>query len=310
MELDTQIAGATAEQGRTTLRSILKTLVTLFKLRIVLLLVFAALGGAFLGAQGVPNLRALLAVLFTGTLAAGGSSAINQYLEIRSDAKMTRTADRPLPAGVIERPSVVLWIAGAMVVLGIVVMLPTNPVMSLYLFLGALIYVGVYTIWLKPRSVLNIVIGGAAGSMAVMTGGAAAGAASDPGVIVLALLIFLWTPAHFWALAMFYEEDYARADVPMLPVNETAEGTAWWIFAHAASTVFAALLLAAHPALGWLYLIPTIIMSGLMMRASVRLIRTPERKQAIKLFVLSNIFLALVLAAVMLAATGNQLLFS
>jgi protoheme IX farnesyltransferase len=308
MSLNTQLADKAAE--RMTFREFLKTLVTLFKLRIVILLLFAALGGAFLGAQGVPSLKEVIAVLITGTLAAGGASAINQYLEIKSDAQMRRTMKRPLAAGIIDRPVLVLWVAGAMVVAAVLMVLFTRPVMALYLLLGALIYVGVYTIWLKPRSVLNIVIGGAAGSMAVMTGGAAVGAASDPGVIVLALLLFLWTPAHFWALAMFYEEDYARADVPMLPVKVTAGNTAWWIFAHAASTGLAALLLAVHPALGWAYFVPTVIITVLMMASSLRLIRTPERKQAIKLFVLTNIFLAMVLAAVMLAATGNQLLFT
>lgn len=308
MGLDTRIAGKATE--RMTAADIFKALATLFKLRIVLLLLFAALGGAFLGAQGVPSLKAIAAVLITGGLAAGGASAINQYLEIKSDTKMRRTMKRPLASGLIERPGPVLWIAGSMILLSVLMVLFVKPVMALYLFLGALIYVGVYTIWLKPRSVLNIVIGGAAGSMAVMTGGAAVGGASDPGVIVLALLLFLWTPAHFWALAMFYEEDYARADVPMLPVKETAANTAWWIFVHAASTGLAALLLAVHPALGWTYFVPTVVITGLMMLSSIRLIRTPERRQAIKLFVLSNIFLATVLAAVMLAATGNQLLFS
>ena len=308
MSLNTQLADNPAE--RMTFREFLKTLVTLFKLRIVILLLFAALGGAFLGAQGVPTLKEVIAVIITGTLAAGGASAINQYLEIKSDAQMRRTMKRPLAAGVIERPALVLWVAGAMVLAAVLMVLFTRPAMALYLFLGALIYVGVYTIWLKPRSVLNIVIGGAAGSMAVMTGGAAVGAASDPGVIVLALLLFLWTPAHFWALAMFYEEDYARADVPMLPVKATAGNTAWWIFAHAASTGLAAVLLAVHPALGWTYFVPTVIITVMMMISSLRLIRNPERKQAIKLFVLSNIFLAMVLAAVMLAATGNQLLFT
>jgi len=308
MSLDTRLAGKATQ--RMTIREVTKMLVALFKLRIVILLLFAALGGAFLGAQGVPSLKEVIAVLVTGTLAAGGASAINQFLEVKSDAQMRRTMKRPLAAGVIENPAVVLWIAGGMILMAVLLVLFIRPVMALYLFLGALIYVGVYTIWLKPRSVLNIVIGGAAGSMAVMTGGAAVGAASDPGVIVLALMLFLWTPAHFWALAMFYEEDYARADVPMLPVRATAGNTAWWIFIHAGSTSLAALLLAVHPALGWTYFVPTVIIATLMMIGSMRLLQSPGRKQAIKLFVLSNIFLAMVLAAVMAAAAGNQLLFS
>ncbi len=308
MSLDTQVANIPREGVR--FREIVKIVVALFKLRIVLLLLAAAMGGAFLGAGGIPPLRALLVVAITGTLAAGGASAINQYLERESDQRMPRTRRRPLPAGQVEHPGLVLWLAAAMVVIAVISVLPGNPAMALYLALGAAIYIGIYTVWLKPRSVLNIVIGGAAGSMAVMTGGAAVGAASDPGVIALALLVFLWTPAHFWALAMFYRDDYAAAGVPMLPVRTTGAQSARWIFVHAASTGLAAIALAAHPGLGWLYLAPTAAITLLMLASSVRLLRKPERKQAIRLFVLSNIFLMVVLAAVAVASVGNQLLSS
>ncbi|HOA25260.1 MAG TPA: heme o synthase [Aggregatilineales bacterium] len=306
MGLDSQVVSATRD--RLSLQELFRTIVSLFKLRIVMLLLAAALGGAFLGAQGVPSLRTLIGIIVTGTLAAGGASAINQYIERERDALMRRTQRRPLPAGEIQRPAAILWIAIGMIVLSVALTLPTNPLMALYLALGAAIYVGVYTLWLKPRSVLNIVIGGAAGSMAVMTGGAAVRAASDPGVIVLALLLFLWTPVHFWALALFYKDDYATASVPMLPVLETDERTAWWIFLHAASTGFAALVLAVHPALGWLYLLPTAAITGMMMVHSVRLLRQPDRPHAIKLFVTTNIFLLLVLIAIVAATSARQVL--
>lgn|SRR5574341_250494 len=299
-----------AEVQPLTLKDALKTAAALFKLRIVLLLLFAAVGGAFLGAQGVPPVGTLLLLAATGGLAAGGASAINQYLEQNTDALMRRTQRRPLARGRIRRPAAILGIALAMILIAVLWVLPGNPAMALYLALGALIYVGVYTVWLKPRSVLNIVIGGAAGSCAVMTGGAAVGAAADPGVIVLALLVFLWTPAHFWALAMFYKDDYAAAGVPMLPVKATTRDTSWWIFIHAASTGFAALVLGLHPALGWLYLIPASAITLLMLAHSVRLIRRPERKQAIRLFITSNIFLALVLLSILVAAAANQMLFT
>lgn len=308
MDADSQ--AITTKRERMTLREISNTIVALFKLRIVVLLLAAAVGGAFLGTGGIPSLLTLLVIVVTGTLAAGGASAINQYIEQESDAIMQRTQERPLPAGEIEHPAFVLWLSIGMIVLAVGSVLPFNPPMALYLALGAIVYVGIYTIWLKPRSVLNIVIGGAAGSMAVMTGGAAVGAASDPGVIALALLLFLWTPAHFWALALFYKDDYASADVPMLPVRDTDAHSAWWIFIHVLSTGFAALMLAVHPALGLPYLIPTLIITGVMVVRSVQLIRTPERKQAIRLFVTSNIFLLLVLVAIMLAAAGHQLIWA
>lgn len=306
MGLDTQIAGVSHE--RPAVRDIVKMVVALFKLRIVLLLLAAAMAGAFLGAGGIPSVRVLLVIAITGTLAAGGASAINQYLERETDRQMRRTQRRPLPAGRVENPGPVLWIAVAMIVTAVVSVLPSNPAMALYLGLGAVIYIGIYTVWLKPRSVLNIVIGGAAGSMAVMTGGAAVGAASDPGVIVLALLVFLWTPAHFWALAMFYRDDYAAAGVPMLPVRASNRQSARWILVHTLSTGLAAIMLAALPALSWIYFVPAAAITVMMLTASVRLVRQPERRSAIRLFVLSNLFLLLILAAIMVATTGNQLL--
>ena len=132
------------------------------------------------------------------------------------------------------------------------------------------------------------------------------GAASDPGVISLALLIFLWTPVHFWALAIFYKEDYERADVPMLPARAPAKHSAWWIFIHAAGTGIVVFALGAHPALGWIYLLPAGAMTIYMMEGSVKLLRNPVRKQAIRLFITSNLFLMVVLLAVMAAALVHQ----
>lgn len=306
MEVKTQVAPVRTR--RLALREWGALIVRLFKLRIVLLLLAAAIGGAFLGAQGVPPLKALLAVVVSGTLAAGGASAVNEYLERRMDALMRRTRRRPLPAGQIQHPAVVLWVAVAMIAAAVLAALPSNPMMALYLALGALIYIGVYTVWLKPRSVLNIVIGGAAGSMAVMTGGAAVGAPTDVGVIVLALIVFLWTPAHFWALALFYRDDYALAGVPMLPVRASDAASARWIFLHALSTAIAALALAAHPALGWVYFIPTLALAAPLVLESARLIRRPQRQQAMRLFVFSNLFLLVTLAAVVAATAVHRLL--
>ena len=121
------------------------------------------------------------------------------------------------------------YVGVGLILLPSLVMLPFNPALSFFLILGAIIYVGVYTIWLKPRTLLNIVIGGAAGSAAVLSGSAAVGNWNDPGALVLSLLLFLWTPFHFWSLALLYRDDYARSDVPMLPVHTTPRQAAWWV---------------------------------------------------------------------------------
>src|SRR5512139_3877848 len=199
--------------------TLLSDLAVLFKLRIVFLLLLAAVGGLFLGAHGWPGIGPLALTLVTGGLAAMGSSAWNQYLERDSDAQMTRTRRRPLVTGAIPRPNWVPYVATAMILVPVLAVMSWNPALAVFLALGAFIYVIIYTIWLKPRTPLNIVIGGAAGSAAVLAGAAATNAWADPGVIALSILLFFWTPIHFWALALVYREDYARARVPMLPVT-------------------------------------------------------------------------------------------
>ena len=223
----------------------LQIFTVLFKTRVVSLLVLAAVGGAFLGAGGWPGLGTLMIVIIAGGLAASGAAGLNEYLEQGPDAIMGRTRSRPLVTGDIK-PRWALLASAAMVILPPLIALPFNPALAFFLCLGAFIYVGLYTLFLKPRTLLNIVIGGAAGSAAVMSGGAAAGNWQDPAVITLALLVFLWTPSHFWSLAILYKEDYTKADVPMLPVKTTLKQASWWVLLHTGAAGFVALLLAFY----------------------------------------------------------------
>jgi protoheme IX farnesyltransferase len=282
--------------------SLLRALPVLFKLRIVLLLLFAAVGGAFLGAGGWPGAGRLVLLLITGGLAASGASALNQYLERDRDALMTRTSKRPLVTGSIRRPGWVPYVATLMILLPSLAVLPFNPALTFFLLLGAAIYVGVYTLWLKPRTLLNIVIGGAAGSAAVLSGSAAAGAWNDPGALVLALLVFLWTPSHFWSLAIVYRNDYERGGVPMLPVQTSPRHAAFWVFVHTGATALAGLMLAAHSTLGWIYFIPVAGATVDLMVRNIRLLTHPTGKQALSLFKASNIYLALILLMICVSA--------
>jgi len=276
------------------LRSRIKTLAGLFKLRIVLLLLISALGGAILGAGGWPGGQALTLLLITGGFSSAGASAVNQYLERERDAKMVRTRRRPLPSGAVEKSIWVLIVGSGMVVFAVGLSAIYNPVLAISNALGAIIYIGVYTIWLKPRTVLNIVIGGVAGSMAVISGGAAANAWNEPGVLALSLLVFAWTPTHFWSLAMAYRKDYAQAGFPMLPVNVTSQQAAWWVAVHTIATAFIALVLGFHPALGIIYLVPVGLISIQSMRLTLGLLRNPEGRLALSLFKFSNIYLSIV----------------
>lgn len=282
--------------------STLRTLAALFKLRIVGLLLFAGAGGAFLAAGGWPGWTPLALMTLTGGLAAAGASALNQYLEQAEDAAMRRTRRRPLVTGAISHPGWVPPVALALIFVPSLAVLPSNPALAFFSIAGALIYAGVYTLWLKPRTVLNIVIGGLAGTCAVLSGGAAAGDWAQSGVIVLGLLVFLWTPAHFWSLAMMCREDYARAGVPMLPVRASLRQSALWITLHAAATGLAALALGVEAPLSWLYLLPVMLATGDWLRRCARLVIEPTLARARSSFVASNVYLAIILLMICLDA--------
>lgn len=296
------LVSAPAAAHSTTKPSFFRTLMVLFKARVVSLLLIAAVGGAFIGAGGWPGWQVLALTLFSGWLAASGASALNQYIERKSDGAMTRTRHRPLVDGTIPNPAWVPWVATAMIVAAVVWTATFNPWLAVWLAAGAFIYVVVYTVWLKPRTPLNIVIGGFAGSAAVLSGAAAAGHWDAPGALVLALLVFLWTPTHFWSLAIVYRNDYARSSTPMLPVMVSGRRAAFWVFLHTAATAFAALMLGFDPALGLLYLAPVALATVDMLARNVRLLRLPTGKNARSLFIASNMYLAVVLLAVCIDA--------
>jgi heme o synthase len=284
--------------------SLRQLIVTLFKLRVVSLLLLSAFGGAALGvlSGGQATLGGMLLLALTGTLSAAGASAINQYLEREKDTYMKRTAKRPLATGQIASPVLVLWLGLGMIfgASGLAAVLGYGW-LAFWLLAGAAIYVGVYTIWLKPRTSLNIVIGGAAGSCAVISGGAAVGMWSATAVWLMALLVFVWTPVHFWALALAYRDDYANAGFPMLPAQVSPQIAARWTALHTVFTAACALALGLVPTLDWPYLI--LIGAGTipLVTRTAALLRNPVRQTALPLFGYSNIYLALVIAVIMLS---------
>lgn len=282
-------------KGAMSWREALQLAVVLFKMRIVFLLLMAATGGAFLAAGGWPGLGKMGLIWLTGGMAASGASSLNQYLERKSDSVMKRTKKRPLVSGDIPNPD---WVPGmgiALILIPSLAVLPFNRPLSFFLALGAFIYVVIYTIWLKPRTLLNIVIGGAAGSAAVLSGSAAVGAWNDPGALVLSLILFLWTPFHFWSLALLYRDDYSRADVPMLPARTTPQRAAWWVMSHTAPTGLAGLLLVILPSLGWLYFVPVLLVTADLFWRNIKLIENPSPSHARSMFMASNIYLLVLL---------------
>jgi len=278
-----------------------RSLIVLFKARVVLLLLFAAVGGAFVASDGWPGTGNLIVLATFGGLAAAGASAINQYLELELDARMERTKERPLASRSLAPGRWVPYLGGFMILVPSLALLPFNPALAFFLLLGAGIYIGVYTLWLKPRTPLNIVVGGAAGSAAVLSGSAAVGHWNDPGAILLALLVFLWTPTHFWSLAIAYRDDYARGGFPMLPVQTSPRIAAGWVLLHAGGAALAALALSTRPNLGWGTLVPIGLATLGLLAVSAALVAAPSKKRALVVFHTSNLYLAVILLTICLS---------
>jgi len=221
----------------------MKPLVDLFKLRIGGAIAVAAAAG--LAVQSGPALGFLKSslLLLSVLVASAAAGAFNQYAERDLDMRMARTRNRPFVTGALRHSPFWLWIIGAMVVFSfLAVFLSTNIVAALYVFLGAFTYGVVYTVWLKRRTWWNIVVGGLAGSFAVLAGAAAVAPTPGPEALSLAVVLFLWTPPHFWSLAIVCREDYAAAGVPMLPVVVGDARAAQTIFASAVVLVLASLI--------------------------------------------------------------------
>jgi protoheme IX farnesyltransferase len=265
----------------------------LSKPRIIWLLDLAALGGAFLASKII--LINLIAVLIGGTLASGGSMIINEGVEIDKDKVMKRTSHRPTVMGYVSKREAIA-VGASLLVLGTLIGLVANLLASIFILLGGLIYVLVYTVWLKPRSPLNIVIGGFAGSAAAWAGFAAMTSRLDIAAFLLGLLIFMWTPGHFWSLALRFKEDYDKAGIPMLPVIMPENFSARIIaISNALMIPFA---ISLYLFIGIPYLIISTGMSALLMYFSIRLIKNPTGEEAWTSFKVSAPYLAVILLTI------------
>jgi len=272
--------------------------VRLTKPRVIELLLVTTVPPMILAANGMPSIGLILAVLVGGTLAAGGANAINCWVERDRDQVMNRTRHRPLPLGELP-PTSALVFAIALEVIAFAVLWATANLLSAALALSATVfYVFVYTIWLKPRSPQNIVIGGAAGAVPVLVGWAAVTGSLAAPAWVLFAVIFFWTPPHFWALSVRYRDDYAAAGIPMLPVVKGLKVAARQILVYSVIVVATTLVLVPVSSMGIVYTATAVVLGALFIAQAAALARdlTPER--AMKLFTFSNIYLALLFAAI------------
>jgi len=240
-------------------------------------------------------------VLGIATLVASSvAGAFNQLYERDLDARMKRTRKRAFVTGKLNASS--YWLsalAGLLLAAVIVAAVATNVEAAAYIFLGAFTYGVVYTVWLKTRTWMNIVIGGLAGSFAVMAGAAATGATLAPAPVILAVVLFLWTPPHFWALAFACKDDYRAAGVPMLPVIVSERLSTGTILAHAVVLV-ALSLLPVFFGMGWIYFVGALSGGLYFIWASLKLFMAPGVSQAWRTFAASIVQLGLLLTAAIL----------
>jgi protoheme IX farnesyltransferase len=270
----------------------------LTKPRVIELLLVTTLPAMVLAEHGVPPLGLLAAVLVGGALAAGGANTINCWIERDSDQLMGRTRARPLPSGDVD-PVRALVFGLLLEVVAFVLLWVTANLLAASLAIGAMLfYVFVYTIWLKPRSVQNIVIGGAAGAVPALVGWAAVTGSLAAPAWVLFAIVFFWTPPHFWALALRYRDDDAAAGIPMLPVVKGTTAAARQIVLYAVVVVAVSLVLPFTITMSLLYPAAAIVLGAMFVLAAEQLRRNPTPERAIRLFTFSNTYLALLFAAV------------
>jgi protoheme IX farnesyltransferase len=274
--------------------------VALTKPRIIELLLVTTVPTMVVAQGGAPGLWLTICTVLGGTLAAGGANAINMVVDRDIDAVMHRTRNRPLVTGVVE-PGEALGFAIALEVAAFALLWGTVNLLSAVLAVSATaFYVFVYTMWLKRTSTQNIVIGGAAGAVPVLVGWAAVRDSLDWAPLVLFAVIFVWTPPHFWALAVKYREDYAAADVPMLPAVVSLRTTAVRIVAY--TVVLWALTVAFAPVagMGALYTAAAVGLGAVFLFFAVQLLRNPTAPVAMRLFSWSITYVTLLFGAMAL----------
>jgi len=274
------------------------------KPRIIILLVITAVTSMYAGSKLVgPELSGydILHIIIAGSLASAGSSALNHFYDRDIDSKMERTSKRPIPSGRIHSRTVLIYGLGVSIVSVVYAAFTLNYVCTFFIALGIFFYVIIYTVWLKRRNPSNIVIGGFAGSAASMAGWSAATGSMDILGFLIGFLVFVWTPSHFWCLAMKIRDDYAEAKVPMLPVLIGMEKTSKYILANTIILLQYSLMLYAF-GMGIVYTIIASIAGCLMLVYHYKLTKTPTSDFAWKAYKVTAPYLTIIFIGIALDA--------
>jgi protoheme IX farnesyltransferase len=278
------------------------------KPRIVVLLVITAVTSMYAASKLVPGTPELeywyyLHLIVAGGLASAGSSALNHYYDKDIDPKMTRTSTRPIPSGRMKASSVLIYGLAVSCISVIYGYFALNAVSAFFIAVGIFSYVIIYTVWLKRRNPSNIVIGGIAGSAAAWAGWAAATGSMDLLGFLVGFLVFVWTPSHFWCLAMKIKDEYAQAEVPMLPVVIGMQKTSKFILGNTLILIPYSLLLSFIPdGMGVVYTVIAIVSGGLMLVYHYKLTKNPTSEFAWKAYKVTAPYLTIIFIAVALDA--------
>jgi len=278
------------------------------KPRIVVLLVITAVTSMYAASKLVPGAPDLdywsyLHIIIAGALASAGSSALNHYYDKDIDPKMTRTRTRPIPSGRMAASNVLVYGIVVSCISVIYGYFALNAVSAFFIAVGIFSYVIIYTVWLKRRNTSNIVIGGIAGSAAAWAGWAAATGSMDLLGFLVGFLVFVWTPSHFWCLAMKIKDEYAQAEIPMLPVVIGMQRTSKYILGNTIILIPYSLVLSFIPdGMGVVYTIIALISSGLMLVYHYKLTKTPTSEFAWKAYKVTAPYLTIIFVAVALDA--------
>jgi protoheme IX farnesyltransferase len=286
---------ATTQRTRRLTAAVARDYWTLTKPKVQSLLLFTTVTTMYVA--GTPSIGLVVLTCLGGALSAGGAGAINHYLDRDIDALMDRTADRPVPSGRVSPRAALVY----GVVLGIasfVLLATTVNLLAAVLALGGLLgYVLVYTLWLKRTTPQNIVIGGAAGAVPPLVAWAATTGRLSGSALYLFAIVFYWTPPHFWALSLLMKDDYERARVPMLPVVRGERETRRQIVLYSLLLVAVTMLPFAGRLFDGIYLVAALVLGGALMTLALRLSRHADRMSALRLYLFSLAYLALLFTA-------------
>ena len=283
-------------------------IIEISKPRIVVLLVITAVTSMYAASKLVPGSPPLeyldyLHIIIAGALASAGSSALNHYYDKDIDPKMSRTSSRPIPSGRMAASNVLLYGLAVSCISVIYGFFALNAISAFFIAVGIFSYVIIYTVWLKRRNTSNIVIGGIAGSAAAWAGWAAATGSMDLLGFLVGFLVFVWTPSHFWCLAMKIKDEYAQAEVPMLPVVIGMQKTSKFILGNTLILIPYSLILILIPdGLGIVYTIIASVSGGLMLVYHYKLTKTPTSEFAWKAYKVTAPYLTIIFVAVALDA--------